>query len=139
MNMLKSISTKLLTVLFISALITACQEAKKKQINFPPSDLAQENLIPMPLKVVPTHKAFGLDRYTAIYTSPNTKGFTEIGRFLSDKIKSRLDLNIPVNENGTEPIERIIYINQSDSLKLDSPEAYQLYITQDSVIINSNT
>ena len=35
--------------------------------------------------------------------------------------------------------EGIIYINQSDSLELDEPEAYQLYITADSVILNSNT
>ncbi len=33
----------------------------------------------------------------------------------------------------------IIYINQSDSLELDEPEAYQLYITPDSIILNSNT
>ena len=101
--------------------------------------MAKENLIPKPLKVIPTNKVFGLDRYTAIYTTQDVEGFSEIGQFLADKIKAKLDLDVYVNEKGDEPIERIIYINQSDSLELDSPEAYQLYITQDSVILNSNT
>jgi len=35
--------------------------------------------------------------------------------------------------------EGVIYINQSDSLELNAPESYQLYITTDSVILNSNT
>jgi hexosaminidase len=137
--MIKSFATRFLTLLFASAMIIACQEEKKKRINFPPTDLAQNNLIPRPLKVIPTNKAFGLDRYTVIYTSPNAEGFSEVGDFLAEKLKTKLNLAVPVNENGTEPVERIIYINQSDSLELSSPEAYQLYITQDSVILNSNT
>ena len=137
--MIKSFFTRFLAILFASAMIIACQEEKKKRINFPPTDLAQNNLIPKPLKVIPTNKAFGLDRYTAIYTTQDVEGFSEAGQFLADKIKAKLDLDVYVNEKGDEPIERIIYINQSDSLELDSPEAYQLYITQDSVILNSNT
>ncbi|MBD0779157.1 beta-N-acetylhexosaminidase [Maribacter sp. ANRC-HE7] len=137
--MIKSIVTRVLTVLFISALFVACQGEQKKQIEFPPTDLALENLIPKPLKVVPTNKAFGLDRYTAIYTNQSDASFAEIGRFLADKIKAKIDLDVPVNEEGTLPVERIIYINQSDSLELNAPESYELYITQDSVILNSNT
>ena len=137
--MIKSIVTRVLTVLFISALFSACQGEQKKQIEFPPTDLAQENLIPKPLKVIPTNKAFGLDRYTAIYTNQNDAAFAEIGQFLADKIKTKIDLDVPINETGSLPVERIIYINQSDSLELNAPEAYELYITQDSVILNSNT
>ncbi|MCP4976989.1 MAG: family 20 glycosylhydrolase [Maribacter sp.] len=137
--MFKSIVTRALSLLFVYALIVACQEEKKIRINFPPTDLAKENLIPKPLKVIPTNKAFGLDRYTAIYTTPDNDGFAEVGQILADKIKKKLDLDVPVNAAGDVPIERIIYINQSDSLELNSPEAYQLYISQDSVILNSNT
>ncbi|MCK5442425.1 MAG: beta-N-acetylhexosaminidase [Maribacter sp.] len=137
--MVKSFATRFLTILFASAMIIACQQEKKKRINFPPTDLAQNNLIPKPLKVIPTNKAFGLDRYTAIHTSQNANGFFEVGAFLADKLKTKLNLDIPVNGNGTEPVERIIYINQSDSLELNAPEAYQLYITQDSIILNANT
>ncbi|EAR00161.1 family 20 glycosylhydrolase [Maribacter sp. HTCC2170] len=137
--MIKTISTRIFAFLFIAAIVFACQEEKKKRINFPPTDLAKQSLIPQPLKVIPTNNAFGLDRYTAIYTSKDEQGFSEVGAFLAEKIKARLDLDLPVNSNSDEPVERIIYINQSDSLELDSPEAYQLYITQDSVILNSNT
>ncbi len=137
--MIKSIAIRILAILFVSALIMACQKEKKKPLIFPPTDLAKENMIPKPLKVIATNDAFGLDRYTAIYTTQNTEGFLEVGEFLANKIKSKLDLIVPVNEDGTEPVERIIYINQSDSLELNSPEAYQLYITRDSVILNSNT
>ncbi|MBD1259159.1 family 20 glycosylhydrolase [Maribacter polysiphoniae] len=137
--MIRSIVTRVLTVLFISAIFVACQGEQKKQIEFPPTDLALENLIPKPLKVIPTNKAFGLDRYTAIYTNQNDAAFAEIGQFLADKIKSKIDLDVPINEAGSVPVERVIYINQSDSLELNAPEAYELYITQDSVILNSNT
>ncbi|NNK74793.1 MAG: family 20 glycosylhydrolase [Maribacter sp.] len=137
--MFKSVVTRALTVLFVGALLVACQVEKKKQINFPPTDLAKENLIPKPLKVVPSNKAFGLDRYTAIYTTQDNQGFSEVGQFLADKIKTKLDLDVPVNTESDVPVERIIYINKADSLELDSHEAYQLYITQDSILLNSST
>ncbi len=137
--MIRSIVTRVLTVLFISAIITACQKEQKKQIDFPPTDLSKENLIPKPLKIIATNKTFGLDRHTAIYTNQKDEGFFEIGQFLADKIKAKIDLDVLVNEAGTNPIERIIYINRSDSLELNAPESYELYINPDSVIINSNT
>ena len=137
--MIKSLATRTLIIFFVCAMVIACQEEKKRQINFPPTDLAQENMIPKPLKTISTNSVFALDRYTAIYTAKGAAGFAEIGKFLADKIKSKIDLQIPVNEEGPEGVERIIYINRSDSTELDSPEAYQLYITQDSIILNSNT
>lgn len=120
--------------------IVACQETKiKKQIQFPRTDLATANLIPRPYKIVATNSAFGLDENTAIFTSQKTKGFQEVGQFLSEKIKEQINLSLPVNESVSESVERIIYINQSDSISLETKESYQLYITKDSVIINSKT
>lgn len=116
----------------------ACGE-KKAPINFPQTDMAGEHLIPKPLKIVPTHTAFGLDRYTAIYTSQNDAGFAAVGEFLAEKIKAKTKLDLWVNDRGDERVERIIYINRSDSTELQLPEAYQLYINQDSVIINAST
>ena len=105
----------------------------------PPTDLSKEDMIPMPLKIIPTHTAFALDRHTAIYTSKSATGFAEIGEFLADKIKSVTGLEVPVNGEGPETVERVIYIDQSDNGEWTSPEAYQLYITQDSIILSSNT
>ena len=46
-------------VLFFFITIVACSEQKKKRVvNFPKTDLASENLIPMPLKIIPTKKGF---------------------------------------------------------------------------------
>ncbi|MFK7812161.1 MAG: family 20 glycosylhydrolase [Maribacter sp.] len=138
--MKNSTITKSLLILFALIAFAACTEQKKKRvINFPKTDLAMENLIPKPLKVIPTNDGFALDEFTAIYTSGNAEGFEEVGKFLAKKIKAKTDLDVQVNVNEIPNMETVIYINQSDSTDLVGQEAYQLYITQDSVILNSNT
>ncbi|NJB72420.1 hexosaminidase [Saonia flava] len=136
--MKNSILLKTAIVLLGLTALIACQE-KRKPINFPTTDLAMENMIPKPVKVIPTHTAFGLDQNTVIYTSQTEKGFVEVGQFLADKIKDKTQLRIPVNNTGEAQVDRIIYINQSDSTDLATDEAYQLYITQDSLILNAKT
>jgi len=130
------------SLLLFLAIVTfgACTEQKKKRvINFPKTDLAAENMIPKPLKVISTNDGFALDEFTAIYTSENATGFEEVGKFLAKKIKAKTNLDVQVNVAEIPNMETVIYINQSDSTDLVGPEAYQLYITQDSVILNSNT
>ena len=137
---MKSILLK--SFLFCMAFIAllSCETAKKKRkLNFPKTDLASEALIPKPLKIIATNGGFALDQFTAIYTEQNETGFQEIGKFLAEDIKERTDLDIQVNVDEIPNREGIIYINKSDSLELDAPEAYQLYITSDSIILNSNT
>ncbi|WP_047415883.1 family 20 glycosylhydrolase [Cellulophaga sp. Hel_I_12] len=123
----------MLTVLSIS-----CGENKKKLVlNFPKTNLAEEALIPKPSSIIATNSAFGLDKNTVIYTSQTSQDFVDLGHFLSDKIAEKIQLTIPVNASPSETVERMIYINQSDSLDLKTNESYQLYITKDSIIINS--
>jgi len=135
--------SNLIKSIFICAtfvVLLSCEaEKKKRMLNLPQTDLAMENMIPMPMKVVATENGFALDEFTAIYTSENADGFVEVGKFLSKKIKGKTDLDIPVNVEEVPGREGIIYINQSDSLELNAPEAYQLYVTADSIILNSNT
>lgn len=123
----------------LALVLLACTEESKPRIPMPVTDLSAENLIPKPLKILPTHTAFALDRFTGIYTSKNATGFEEVGKFLAEKLANKTKLIVPVNDASLTTIERVIYINQSDSTELDSPEAYQLYINQDSIIINANT
>ena len=137
--MIKSIFTKSFALLFGMSLFYACQEHKMKEIVFPPTDLSSENLIPKPLKIVPTHNAFGLDHTTAIYTSQADKSFEDVGTFLADKIKSKTNLRLAVNKTDAGQVNRMIFINQSDSDELEGPEAYQLYISKDSIILNAKT
>ncbi len=137
---MKSILARSLFLLTFIILFSACAEKKKKRVlNLPETDLASENMIPKPLRVIPTNKGFALDKFTTIYTSGNSLGFAEVGEFLAKKIKGKTNLDIPVNVDEVPDQEGIIYINQSDSLELNTPEAYQIYITQDSIILNSNT
>ena len=137
--MQKSIVFRTLVVLLGIAVVIACQEEKRNKINFPPTDLAKENIIPRPSKIIPTNSAFALDKNTAIYTSQTASGFVEVGQFLSEKIKGKTGLDLMVNETGGTTVDRMIYINQTDSTELASREAYELYITKDTVIINAKT
>jgi len=123
----------------IVALFSCEAEKKKRKLNFPKTDLSMENMIPIPTKVIATDSGFALDQFTAIYTSQNDIGFHEIGEFLADKIKEKTNIDIPVNVDEIPEREGVIYINRSDSLEFDAPEGYQLYITKDSVILNSST
>ncbi|GBF21073.1 MULTISPECIES: family 20 glycosylhydrolase [Arenibacter] len=137
--MKKSILIKSLVVLIVFTAFVACQQEKKKVINFPMTDLTAENLIPKPLKIIPTNSAFGLDKNTIIYTSQNAEGFPEVGEFLSEKIKWQTELDLAVNSTPNTSSQRIIFINQSDSTEFSSKEGYDLYITQDSIILNAKT
>ncbi|NNG09822.1 MAG: family 20 glycosylhydrolase [Arenibacter sp.] len=137
--MKQSILLKSLFVLGLFSALLACQQQKKEVINFPATDLSSENLIPKPSKITPTNSAFGLDKNTSIHTSENASGFSEVGQFLAEKIKWHTNLDIPVNTTETPTLERIIFINQSDSTVISSKEGYDLYITQDSIILNAKT
>ncbi len=123
---------KSLIVFLAIIAFSACTEEKKiRIINFPETDLATENLIPKPMKMIPTNGGFALDQFTAIYTTKNSD-YEDVGNFLAEKIKGKTDLDVQVNVAEIPGMETVIYINQSDSLELNTPEAYQLYITKDS-------
>lgn len=138
--MIKSIFLRSLFFVFIACLGISCQKEKEKRVlDFPKTDLAMEAMIPKPLKVTPTNSGFALDHLTAIYTSTNDSDFTEVGVFLASKIKAKTKLNIPINAEEIPGMEGIIYINKADSLEINGSEAYQIYITKDTVLLNANT
>lgn len=136
--MLRSTIFKSSLAILLIVVVAACGEQKKK-ITYPETDLAEAPLIPKPLKVVPTHSAFGLDAKTAIYTTQTDPAFEKVGVFLAQTIKDHLNLDLYVNGGTDETVERIIFINQTDTLGSDNPEAYQLYIKNDSVLLNAKT
>ncbi len=120
-------------------LLFACNEERRKEIKFPSTDLTKAAMIPKPLKITPTNSAFGLDQFTAIYTSQNAGGFEETGLFLAEKIKESIGLNLSVNKSDPGTVDRIIYINRADSTEIEGTEAYVLTVNNDSVIINAAT
>jgi len=117
--------------------IMACTQPKK-EIKLPKTDLQRAAVIPKPTKTVPTFTAFALDKYTAIYTAQSAE-LKKVGNFLAEKIESKTGLKIPVNATTEVTLDRIIYINQTDTLNIKGKEAYQLYITKDSIVLNATT
>ena len=129
-----------LAILFLiglTGLYQSCDMNTKPQIVFPETDLSKTHFIPKPVRVVPTNDAFGLDQYTAIYTSGNIADLSEVGQFLADKIKHKTGLVLPVNESDSPGIDRMIYINQADSLATLGPEAYQIVVSRDTILLNA--
>ncbi len=126
-------------LLFVAVISLAACENKKVEINFPKTDLAKAPLIPKPIKTIATGSAFGLDANTVIYTSGTDSEFEKVGQFLSEHIKKKTGLDIGVNTSTENQLKRLIYINQSDSVALDNPESYQLYIKKDSIFLNAKT
>jgi len=134
--MKKSIVFKLaIIVCFLSFM--ACKE-EKPPINFPETDLSKSILVPLPLNVSATKTAFGLDQNTTITTATGEEGFDEVGQFLVDKMASKIGLRLNVNDSEAAA-ERVIYIAQSDTLSLDSKEAYTIRINLDSLILTAKT
>lgn len=130
-------SSRLILIFTAIVFMAACQP-EKKEIIFPKTDLSKTALIPKPLKTVPTNSAFGLSKNTVIFTSGSK--FEQIGQFLSEKVKLKTDLDIVINTSNREKsVDRFIYINQSDSVDLKTPESYQLYIKKDSIFLNAKT
>ncbi|SMC88008.1 family 20 glycosylhydrolase [Cellulophaga tyrosinoxydans] len=132
----------LLKIVLLSAALIAisCGENKKKIIlNFPVTNLELEHIIPKPSKIIATNSAFGLDHTTVIYTSQASNGFKEVGDFLSESIKEKTALELSVNDTNLETVDRIIYLNQTESAELETTESYQLYISKDSIIINAKS
>ena len=117
-------------------LYNSCDMKEKPRINFPDTDLSKTHFIPKPVRVVPTHDAFGLDQHTAIYTSGNLNELEQVGEFLADKIKLKTGLVLPVNESESPGIDRMIYINQADSIAIEGPEAYQIVVSRDTILLN---
>ncbi|MFS4456251.1 family 20 glycosylhydrolase [Maribacter sp. 2304DJ31-5] len=137
--MIRTIVIKSIFFISLVCAISGCEEKRKKRIPMPSTDLSKVSIMPKPVKTIPTHSAFALDQFTAIYTSKKATGFEEVGKFLARKLKLKIDLDIPVNTETSNDVERVIYINQSDNPELGTSEAYQLYINQDSIIVNANT
>ena len=130
-----TIPNALLVSIFAISIFSCSPE--KKVLNLPETDLSKAAMIPLPLKVVPTHSAFALDQYTAIYTTPSQTDMEAVGTFLSEKINAKTGLRLSVNDTEGSVVDRVIFINQSDSIAQRGNEAYELYITKDSVILSA--
>ena len=126
-----------LCALVVIVVMCACGSKKEPEIQYPPTDLGAENLIPWPEELVATNDAFGLDQYTAIYTVEDEAEFAEVGQFLADKIKLKTGLRLMVNDMENMEEARAIYISRVEDAGTKGKEAYELRINRDSILISA--
>ncbi len=134
-----TMTSKLLPALLLLMVLVGCQKHQTPDYNFATTDLSQEHMIPYPLKVIPSGEAFALDQYSAIYIGEDAEGFEAVGNYLAQKILSKTNLQIPVNDYNLERVDRGIYFIQENDDQLKGAEAYTLNILKDSVVIRANS
>ncbi len=133
---MKYLSSFLLFLCF-AVLIVSCQPKEKPRIEFPRTDLSQTSMIPLPVEVVPSYDAFGLDQNTTIRLDANSEDFRAVGEFLANGIKDKTGLEISLDEATVPGGERAIYLLQSDSIGALDKEAYKILVNRDSVLIHT--
>ncbi len=125
-----------IAMVFSVAILSTCT-TQKREIIFPKTDLSQEPLIPLPLEITSTGSGFALDQFTHISVNMEAAGFKDVGEFLTDKIRLQTGLNIQVSAEND--VKTIISIQQMELPELNKPEAYQLHITEDSILLTANS
>lgn len=134
-----SIFIRTFTIVFAAFLAIACSQQKREPIDFPPTNLSTEALIPKPLEIIESGEAFGLDQYSGIITEEDDNGFSGAGAFLAEKIREKTGLHLQLNPSEDALGERNIFILKATDSALQGQEAYRLRISPDSVLLTSAT
>jgi hexosaminidase len=124
--------THKITIL-IAALISAGLFSCKKN----ETDLAHENLIPLPVSVHPTGGSFELTSKTVIYVQGSGE-VTDIAHYLAGKLSPATGFELPVTE-GKESDEDgniVLVIDHSDNAL--GAEGYKLTITDEKITLSAN-
>ncbi|GAA4968307.1 family 20 glycosylhydrolase [Algibacter aquimarinus] len=131
--------TKRIALLLSILVLIACnKETKIPVLSFGKTDLTAESIIPKPLETESTNQGFSLDKHTTISISEKTDDLIGLVGFLSEKIKSKTNLDISLADPEIFQKGTIIYIEKTNDLELKGEEAYELNINQDSLILSSS-
>ncbi len=103
-----------------------------------PTDLSKENLIPMPVSVIPTGDSFDLTDKTVIYVQGESAELTQIGQYLADKLNPSTGLGLTVNTTNETPTPGNIYLSLSGNDSELGDEGYELSITDKSINLVAN-
>ncbi len=102
--------------------------------NEPPTDLTKESIIPKPVSVTATGKAFLLTEKTVIYTPEGNGELAQVARQLSTQLNSITGFTNAIGSANETPAEGIyLTINGNDSELGD--EGYNLVIEEDLITI----
>ncbi|MFZ9044684.1 MAG: beta-N-acetylhexosaminidase [Cyclobacteriaceae bacterium] len=119
---------------FLLTCLFACESPRS--IDFPRSDLTAAPLIPKPLMVTSTNSGFPLDKYTVIEVDETNPALVPIANYLAEKIgvKTGLDITVGASKNAKSRIAIALA-----STSIDNPEAYQMTIDNESIMLRANT
>lgn len=107
-------------------------------ISCKPTDLSKENMIPMPVSVVPDGGAFDLTDQTNIFVQGESPELKEIGQYLADKLNPSTGLGIEVKTTSEIPGSGNIYLSLAENDSELGDEGYQLKITSKLVSLTAN-
>lgn len=130
---------KLLFTISAICILGSCESEKRVPLNFPPTNLADEALIPKPLEITATGGGFGLDQYTSVITDASDGEYAAVGSYLAEKIREQTGLYLQLNPAETAVGERNIFILKDEEGLNRKAEEYFLRISADSILLTSAT
>ena len=115
---------------FLAIVFIGCKEPHA------PTDLAKENLIPVPVSVQATAKVFELTGETGIYVEG--EDLQKIGEYLAAKLKPATGFELKVSKATGAPASGNIYITNAGADATLGEEGYELTITEDLITVASS-
>lgn len=121
------------TSLLVLCLFLAFACSPKRTIDFPKTDLSSTAIIPRPLEMTSSGSGFALDAFTAFTVVANDEGFQSAADYLIEKIEAKTAFQVGSGEN----VFNHLVIQQIPPT--ENPEAYELHISSDSLILKAGT
>ena len=125
--------------LFLFLTFLAGLQSCEKEIVFPKTDLADNNVIPKPLQTTATYSGFNLNKSSVIYNTKDVLEFDKISKSLSKEIEAKIGLELAINNKQNKKRTNNIYIEQVEDKELKNAEAYKLSISKDSIILSASS
>jgi hexosaminidase len=121
---------------FLILLMSCEKQVRRSQITFPVTDISVVSFIPQPVSVAPAARAFGLDRFSAVYYPGENPGFKLVGDYLATTLRKRTGLQLPANPIAGDTVYQGIFLQKTDIL---DGEAYHLRVLPDSILLMAGT
>ncbi len=123
---------KLGQIFIIAMLLFSCKTPT-------PKDLAKENLIPKPSKLIAKGSSFELTKNTVIYVEAKSEGAEQIGTYLANFLKPATGFILQVKSADNAMDKKGISLSLSDSKKTLGDEGYELNIGEKKVQLQAYT
>ena len=123
-------------ILLVSLMLSSCSlEAKTAQMG---AVMKPISIIPKPMKVQQTDGAFILDASTTIYVEKGNDEITDIGKYLSGRLKPATGYKLPVRGTGkANSIPRSILLTTKLADMTLGAEGYELIVKPDSILLRA--